>query len=448
LKQCALYGLFNEYASPHYEQKTYIALRWLLDFATDPVVAKRMAMFMDLAMVDITQASLTAVRGGAKSRQKSGGIGSRLDPDLVWWLGEHHQYLLELPGFKGYLAPEPAILLRRLGPTAPVYEIANRFPQGEGLLSTSVSYIYRTPDYTIGCAMFDPTNGKKYGPLGMWSGVISRDIKGVYFDAYTGEKWNIQDKDVMVAQCFAGFGYPGEPRVDFTPGWDMVEKDGWVFVSNDEACVAVKIVTGGYTWKTPARSLMLKEKYSPIIVQTGRRADYGSFAKFQEAILKAPLKYADNKLEYTGPNSARIEFFCVMPEAFANNTKAYNEALVKAKNEAVEKLKEELRAKAKAEAQTAEDAKKLADRMIGDQGSEIKIKSTKMAEDTLKASGITRPDYVLPTIDGKTLDLDLKYNYKSPYMECKTGSDVVTMRYGARRWEYDFAKNTVTEIKE
>jgi hypothetical protein len=86
--------------------------------------------------------------------------------------------------------------------------------------------------------------------------------------------------------------------------------------------------------------------------------------------------------------------------------------------------------------------------MIGDQGSEIKIKSTKMAEDTLKASGITRPDYVLPTIDGKTLDLDLKYNYKSPYMECKTGSDVVTMRYGARRWEYDFAKNTVTEIKE
>lgn len=384
VKQCALYGLFNEYASPHYEQKTYCALRWLLDFATDPVVAKRMAMFMDLAMVDITQASLTAVRGGAKSRAKSGGIGSRLDPDLVWWLGEHHQYLLELPGFKGYLAPEPAILLRRLGPTEPVYEIANRLPQGDKgrLLSTSMSYIYRTPDYIIGCAMFDPTDGKKYAPLGMWSGVISRDIKGVYFDAYTGEKWNVQDKDVMVAQCFTGFGYPGDPRVDFTPGWEMVEKDGWVFVSNDEACVAVKIVTGGYTWKTPARRLMLKEKYSPIIVQTGRRADYGSFAKFQEAILKAPLKYADNKLEYTGPNSARIEFFCVM------------------------------------------------------------------AEDTLKASGITRPDYVLPTIDGKTLDLDLKYNYKSPYMECKTGSDVVTLRYGARRWEYDFAKNTVTEIKE
>ncbi len=74
------------------------------------------------------------------------------------------------------------------------------------------------------------------------------------------------------------------------------------------------------------------------------------------------------------------------------------------------------------------------------------MKSNNIAEDTLKTKGITRCGYVLPKIDGKTLDLDLKYNYKSPYMECKTGSDVVTVRYGSRRWEYDFAKNTVTEV--
>jgi len=33
-------------------------------------------------------------------------------------------------------------------------------------------------------------------------------------------------------------------------------------------------------------------------------------------------------------------------------------------------------------------------------------------------------------------------------LESKVGSDVVTVRYGSRRWDYDFAKNTITEVKE
>jgi len=35
-----------------------------------------------------------------------------------------------------------------------------------------------------------------------------------------------------------------------------------------------------------------------------------------------------------------------------------------------------------------------------------------------------------------------------PYMQSKVGNDIVAVRYGKRRWDYDFAKNTVTEIKE
>ena len=35
---------------------------------------------------------------------------------------------------------------------------------------------------------------------------------------------------------------------------------------------------------------------------------------------------------------------------------------------------------------------------------------------------------------------------RSPYVESKVGSDVVTVRYGERRWDYDFGKNTVTEV--
>jgi hypothetical protein len=353
-------------------------IAWVRDFATDAVVKQRIEMFMGLAMVDIMQASLSGLRGGAKSRTKSGGLGSRLDRDLARWLGEHHQYLLEIPGFDGFLGPEPAILLRQLGPTQPVYAVTNRLGQetrkgfGENaieLLSHSVNYVYRTPDYTIGCAMFDPTPGHTYGPLGMWSGAVLRDKKAVYLDAYTGEKWNVQHKDVMIAQRVKGHGYGGDPRVDFTPGWEVVETDGWVFVSNGEAYVAVRVVKGGYEWKRPARRLMLNEKHSPIIIQAGRKAVYGSFGEFQQAILNAPLALSEAKLEYTGPNSPTIEFF------------------------------------------------------------------------------LSDDPYVLPKIGGETLDLDLESNYKSPFMENKVGSDVVTVRYGKRRWDYDFGKNTVTEVR-
>ena len=56
-------------------------------------------------------------------------------------------------------------------------------------------------------------------------------------------------------------------------------------------------------------------------------------------------------------------------------------------------------------------------------------------------------DYILPKIDGKTIDLNPEHAYSSPYMQNRAGSDVVTLRYGDRKWEYDFEKNTVTEAE-
>jgi hypothetical protein len=120
----------------------------------------------------------------------------------------------------------------------------------------------------------------------------------------------------------------------------------------------------------------LNDSYSPIIIQTGRKTDYGSFENFQQAILAAPLKVEGRKLDYTGPNSARIEFF--------------------------------------------------------------------LCDDSDQPYPTS-----LPKIDGRTLNLDnIPKNYESPFMQCKTGSDVVTVRYGDRKWEYDFDNNTVAEIQE
>ena len=46
------------------------------------------------------------------------------------------------------------------------------------------------------------------------------------------------------------------------------------------------------------------------------------------------------------------------------------------------------------------------------------------------------------------IDLNPEYSYYSPYLEKKEGSNVVTVRYGRRRWEYDFGESTITETTE
>lgn len=51
----------------------------------------------------------------------------------------------------------------------------------------------------------------------------------------------------------------------------------------------------------------------------------------------------------------------------------------------------------------------------------------------------------LSKIDAKELDLLRKTHYKSPYLNNNVGSDVVTVTYGDRQWDYDFENNTVTE---
>jgi hypothetical protein len=178
--------------------------------------------------------------------------------------------------------------------------------------------------------------------------------------------------------CSDGPYVHGDTRVVFDALLGKVsEKDGWVFVDNDEAYAAVKVVAGGYFWTDSLkRQMYANDIYSPIIIQTGRRVDYESFENFQQAILDAPLKFKDNRVEYRGPNSSKIEFFAMTPT------------------------------------------------MRKEEGKE----------------------YILPKINGKTIDLNPEYAYSSPYMQNKAVSAIVTVRYGNRQWEYDFDKNEITEV--
>ena len=444
LKYWGLNGLWMEHGSSSYEYHTYPSYFNLADLAPDPVVRQRARMFLDLALIEAEQITISNQRGGSKSRAKKGGLGSTFNPYRGLLYGERGSILGHaVIAASQYQPPDAAVLLHKFGPPVPTFEITNRHAGGankEGQLSRLIHYAYRTPEYVIGAATFDP-NRKGIGSAGRWSGVIFRDLSAIAMRGYTGEKWCVQSKDVMIAQRALGHGYPGCSKVEFESGFKKVERDGWVFVDNGEAFAAVKVVTGGTFWGEPIkRSLYLEDQLSPIIIQTGTLEAYGSFKKFQKAILKAPLKYVDNKVEYTGPNSAKLEFFCITPAAYeAGKVKEreYDAKLTPAQREASSKLWKEINAKLKIE------GKQRQEHHLED----VRDKSIEMAQKTLGIKPFS-PGYTLPKINGKTIDLDTKYNYCSPYLESKVGSDIVTVRYGSRRWDYDFAKNTVTEVAE
>ena len=380
VKHWALYGIQYQLGSSAYTYKTYPHYFNLIELAPDTIIRKRAKMYMDLVMIESAQISISGLRGGTKGRAKRGGLGDRWDPIQAMLYGERgSSYFLTMPVASSYQAPEPAVLLRKLGSTDETYEIINDRETYGSKECNAIHYARCTPEYITGCGMYDPNLGPAAGSMSRWSGVVFRNLGVIGLDAYNGEKWNVQHKDVRIAQLCVDGPNMGDTRVifDALTGKNS-EKDDWVFANNDEAYAAVRFATGGHFWTDSIkRQMFANDNYSPIIIQTGREADYVNFEAFQNAILKAPLKYENDKLEYQGPNSPRIEFFAMRQEG--------------------------------------------------------------------REAG---KDYILPKIDGKTIDLDPDDAYSSPYMQNKAGSEIVTVRYGSRRWDYDFGENTVTVVDE
>jgi|GEM_PF-5744709 len=92
-----------------------------------------------------------------------------------------------------------------------------------------------------------------------------------------------EDVEVRVRAARAMASISNQDGVDLTPGMEMAEKDDWIFASNGDAYMAVKIVKGCGSWTNESRTrIMMKDQYSPIIIQTGRAFDYGSFDVFGE----------------------------------------------------------------------------------------------------------------------------------------------------------------------
>lgn len=329
LKDRVLTGLWIEPGS-HYAHINFDVMIDLYEVAPDPVVRQRAKMFLDLALIEDEQISVNGLRGGARSRTGPLAPDTSKFKDLVFG---------DTPGFllSDYQAPAVAIVLRHAKGAVEPYHIRNRVP-GENPSpepdfvhnSHLVSYAYRTPGYLMGTALRDPN--LVYHPTSdqqRTSSVIFQSNEAVYPNPMViphtsgsgrsgRECWGVQCDGAMIVQKLLKSHYVDRMEACFTANLKITEREDWIFAEAGSGYAAVRFVdpgqaagAGKYTWheiqpkfktglKVSIKAASPERDFLPIIIQAGDPAQYGSFEKFQKAVIdsKITINAKDSELAY------------------------------------------------------------------------------------------------------------------------------------------------------
>jgi len=360
-------GFFLETHSPTYMKYTTSFIISIYDYSEDKALREQAKKFLDLIFASWAQDQFEGVRGGAKTRVKAGGYANVGTRDSYYDLAA-----FLLGGFGGsvaggamntmvisdYRLPKVvwSLALDREGLGSFAYisrncgEEEDVWPRPLGLERTMmcdthsrfVRYSWVTPDYILGTQMDHPAAVHSHlSCQGRWQGITfntgpnariyPRDVvEG------SGGKWrmgmdsffrSVQWRSVLVTQQARGWRQVNPewfPRKDmsakefgiyFSDGLDRVEeKDGWIFVEEGNAYLAIKVIrdkkvdpehaeryiadkslyaeldNDAYEWNSERRIIRFKDKYSPMIFEAARKADYAKLADFEADIVDNPLK--------------------------------------------------------------------------------------------------------------------------------------------------------------
>ncbi|MFI4911058.1 MAG: hypothetical protein ACIAQZ_05270 [Sedimentisphaeraceae bacterium JB056] len=235
--------------------------------------------------------------------------------------------------------------------------------------SRLLRYSWITPDYIMGTQMDHP--GAVHSHLSCqarWEGIsfsTNPNIKifprGI--EEQPGGKWkmttrfyrSVQDKRVLITQqnrswfvmhpdWFPGKSMDSEPfGVHIGKGHDkLIEKDGWIFIQQGNAYVAIRVILDkkvdlqneqdvewykktealvaeldddSYHWNKDHTIIMFTDRFSPVIFETARKADYPTLEDFQADILDNPIKLQNTvvpewyTLTYTGCGDGAKEIY-------------------------------------------------------------------------------------------------------------------------------------------
>ena len=299
-------GFFLEMASFGYMAVTVSYLTDIYDLCDDEKLKQKAEDFLDVVWADWAQEQLLGVRGGAKTREKtgtrwadsmyrfarfySGGEGSssshffaQLLSDyewkpIIWHIALDRDGRGEFASISRQPGEEEGTMPRPLGTERSMLcDTEARF----------VRYSWITPDYIMGCQMDHPLAIHSHLSIqNRWQGITFKGENGPrvfptalklndleeYISYGNGYTRCVQEENVMIVQQSRGFTavnpdwYPMKSRANLEYGVyignkhdRIVEKEGWIFVEHGDAFLAVKPVMGEYAdgWT------ILKDEASP-----------------------------------------------------------------------------------------------------------------------------------------------------------------------------------------
>jgi hypothetical protein len=212
--------------------------------------------------------------------------------------------------------------------------------------SRIVKYSYVTPDYILGTQMDHPLALFSHlGIAGRWQGLVTSDpdvrITTVALDTAPGTVKegkeyslelmfsSVQHENVLITQQSRRWmqanpdWYPAYDNRYNRPfgiyigkSWDQViEKNGWVFACKDNTYAAIRVIQlktdddplawakgtdtfknqivlreDSYSWNGDNTIISCNNRFSPVIIEMGNKAEYQTFANFIQRIQDNPLQ--------------------------------------------------------------------------------------------------------------------------------------------------------------
>ncbi len=309
-KHRALHGLWSEMGFTNHQMFVWPNLLNMVDLASDPTIKQRFRMLADLTMIEEEQISIQGVRAGR--RGKNNEVGANLDPwkDLLFGdnpcrFADANINYRAIYWTTSYKLPPAAILLRKLNRPESHYAVTNHHFHGGAV------FAFSSPHYILGSQISQPKGSMEFP--GAWHRLVFDEQNAVLFPLPQGSRHHVQHRNVYITRTTGSV----VPAIDFTAALQVAEKDGWIFLSNGPAYAGI-YVDGGYLLERSGRqgqgrqncdAIFPKSPPSYVVLHAGDVQKFGSFEKFQDAILKAPLKITDESLRYTGPDVPPIEFY-------------------------------------------------------------------------------------------------------------------------------------------
>jgi hypothetical protein len=372
IRNRAACGLFVESNSPTYTKYSLGGFYNMFDFADDAELRRLARAFLDLFWTQWVIEQVDGVRGGSRHRSYAGrqSILDDSSMDFAW-------YHFPLPGRPPmHPACYPAITTSYRPPhfiSAMVvdrhslgnWQTVTRLPgvldparhrspnftsdvehpffiqRGVNQLDPATPSIlrqtYSTPDFVSGFSMVEPLPMQNWAGISSqnrWDGVIfsGLDAPRVFFQpallsrgtgSHYNANWSVASKGVAILQRLPRSDAQDQ-RIFFSSSLIISENNGWVFAESENAYLAIKVVSGGWSWERDNANLwrekskfqsglgqwlIVEQTDSPIIFEVASKSDFECKQTFQQLICANALQISNTTVDYTsGYYNTRLTF--------------------------------------------------------------------------------------------------------------------------------------------